>query len=107
MLYHAELLVGSDVKEPAGGVVRPCGESVPVREELRIGGQVRLGIQQKMLEGQIDKSLTTKAWAHRDSIDVRLMASEGLFADAVAHIPKLTEKNMHFRYKLLSIFNQI
>ena len=42
-----------------------------------------------MLLGQIDKSLTTKAWAHRDSIDVRLMASEGLFADAVAHIPKL------------------
>ena len=47
MLYHAELLVGSDVKEPAGGVVRPCGESIPVREELRIGGQVRLTTQQQ------------------------------------------------------------
>ena len=60
MLYHAELLVCSDVEQPAGGVVRPCGESVPVREELRIGGQVRLRIQQKMLEGQIDKSNNDK-----------------------------------------------
>ena len=34
MFYHAELLVGSDVEEPAGGVVRPCCKSVPVREEL-------------------------------------------------------------------------
>ena len=36
--------------------------------------------------------------AHRDGVDVRLMAGEGLFADAVAHIPKLAEKNMNFRY---------
>ena len=62
MLYHAELLVCSDVKEPAGGVVRPCGESVPVREELQNGGQVRLRIQQKNLLGQIDKSLRTKVF---------------------------------------------
>ena len=38
MGVHAELLVGSDVEEPAGGVVRPCCKSVPVREELRKGG---------------------------------------------------------------------
>ena len=49
MLYHAELLVCSDVEEPAGGVVRPCGESVPVREELRNGGRVILTTQQKNL----------------------------------------------------------
>ena len=100
MLYHAELLVCSDVEQPAGGVVRPCGESVPVREELRNGGRVILTTQQKMGEGQIDKSLTTRAcWSHRDSIDVRLMASEGLFADAVAHIPKLTrKKHINFGY---------
>ena len=44
-------------------------------------------------------SLTNDQWqrfvelvAHRDGVDVRLMAGEGLFADAVAHIPKLTRK---------------
>ena len=43
MIYHAELLVGSDVEEPAGGVVRPCCKRIPVREELGDhGGQVRL-----------------------------------------------------------------
>ena len=30
---HGQLLVGPDVEEPAGGVIRPRGESAPVREE--------------------------------------------------------------------------
>ena len=33
--------------------------------------------------------------AHRDSVDVRLMAGEGLLADGVANIPKL-KKNYDF-----------
>ena len=48
MFYHAELLVGSDVKEPAGGVVRPGCKRIPVREELQDGGQIKtLNGQQK------------------------------------------------------------
>ena len=64
MGVHAELLVGSDVEEPAGGVIRPCCERVTVREI-------------------------------RYSVDVRLMAGEGLLADGVANIPKL-KKNYEF-----------
>lgn len=33
MAVHGQLLVGPDVEEPAGGVIRPRRESAPVREE--------------------------------------------------------------------------
>ena len=41
MAVHGQLLVGPDVKEPAGGVIRPRCESAPVREE---GDRVDVGL---------------------------------------------------------------
>ena len=34
MSHHAQLLVSSDVKQPAGGVIRPGGECESIREKL-------------------------------------------------------------------------
>jgi hypothetical protein len=34
--HHAELLVGPDVEQSAGGVVRAGGEGVTIREELKL-----------------------------------------------------------------------
>ena len=42
MSYHAQLLVSSDVKEPAGGVVGSRCKRVSVREELWNLGKMRL-----------------------------------------------------------------
>ena len=35
MSHHAQLLVSSDVEEPAGGVIGTSGECVPIGEELQ------------------------------------------------------------------------
>ena len=49
IFYHAQLLVGSDVKEPAGGVVRPGCKRIPVREELQDGGQIKTSNGQQQM----------------------------------------------------------
>lgn len=48
MTVHGQLLVGADVKQPAGGVVAARGESVPVGEE-RHGVDVRLVAGERLL----------------------------------------------------------
>lgn len=95
-----ELLVGAQVEQAAGGIVRAGGKCVAIGEELQ--GECELlvdSIRQEIIctASPIPKNtasrfniLLVKRNTHTDGVDVRLVASEGLSAHALTDVPEFS-----------------
>ena len=59
----AELLVRAQVEQPAGGVVRACGEGAPVGEELRRSRSVNTDCERAGTSPQHDKTTSFSSLA--------------------------------------------
>lgn len=78
-----QLLIGAQIEQPAGGVVRAGGEGVAVGEELREGAAVSL-------REQNHRRYVSVCDTYADGIDVGLVAGEGLSAHAFPDVPQLS-----------------
>lgn len=87
MRIHHELLICTQVKQPAGGIIWTRGKGISIREKL---------YDQKIYWIQWGMDLNTECSnvqynldTYTDRINVRKMAGEGLSAHAVSNIPQL------------------
>lgn len=94
-----ELLVGAQVKQAAGGIIRAGGKCVAIGEELQ--GECELFVDSIFQEitcttSPIPKNTTSRFIqllgrnTHTDGVDVRLVASEGLSAHALTDVPEFS-----------------
>lgn len=87
MAVEAQLLVGAQVEQPAGGVVGACGEGAAVGEKL--GGSAAVGVSGVRGSAR-GVMLRIPDWdhTHTDGVDVRLVTRERLPAHAVPDVPQ-------------------
>lgn len=84
---HHELLVGTQVKQTAGGVIGARGESVAIREELS-GRSVRKIMPWTQTQ---HVSVFYRWWyTHANGVDVRLVTGESLSAHAFTDVPEFS-----------------
>lgn len=79
-------LVCSDIKKPASSIIRACGKSLAIGEELCV--------QRNKVKTYIGLHVIPNTY--RDGIDVTFVASKGLSASGTADIPKLRKNNKSY-----------
>lgn len=90
-----QLLIGTQVEQPAGGVIRARGKGIAVGEELKqkqphwgLVGAHNVISRSSHLERRGMISILSETYA--DGINVRLVAGESLSAHALSDIPEFS-----------------